>query len=108
MAFPVQKRVDLSFLGAEWQGAELVFSGLTFKETRELAGQDFSVDENDPTSANKSMTFVVKFLTDHFLSGKGYNGEGLVPIKKEDLEDLPVEAINKSVELVTGQVDPKS
>ena|ERR1700756_2109968 len=106
MAFPVQKRIDLSFLGAEWSGAELVFRALTFKETRDLAGLNF--DEEDPTAQEKSVEFVTKFLGDHFISGKAFNGDGLVPVTKDDLDELPVDVVNKAVEVLSGQTDPKS
>lgn len=105
MAFPVQKKIDLSFLGAEWTGAEINFRALTFKETRDLAGLNFDADNPD---ADKSIEFVTKFLGDHFISGKAYNGEGLVPLTKDDLEELPVDVINKAVEVLAGQTDPKS
>lgn len=104
MAFPVEKKVDLAFLGTQWAGAELTFSALTFKETRELAGQNL----DNPDKVAENMSFVTKFLGDHFLQGKAWNGTQLVDIKATELEDLPVEVVNKAVEALTGQVSPKS
>lgn len=106
MSFPVEKRVDLSFLGSKWQGAEIILSGLTFKETRELSGQNFDAD--DPESTANNMNFVTEFLGKHFIGGKAWNGSELVDLTSKDIEDLPVEVVNKAVEALTGQVDPKS
>lgn len=105
MAFPVEKRVDLSFLGAKWQGAELVFSGLSFKDTRELAHISDKVETNN---VEQNYTFTTELLANHFISGKAWNGTAIVEINKDDIGDLPVDAVNKSVEVLAGQADPKS
>jgi ribosomal protein L13E len=106
--FPVEKILSLAFLGKGWENAELVFSGLTFAQTRELAS---NVDISDTVSKDKNeknFDIVVKFLTDHFIRGKAWNGTTTVDITKDDIVDLPVEVINKAVLLLSGQPDPKS
>lgn len=104
MAFVVKKTLKLDFLGDGWQDAYLEFSGLTFKESRGFSEKKF--DENNPESA-ENLEFVITLLKTHFLGGKGWNGSELVDITTDDLEDLPVDAISKSVEaLVGGTADP--
>jgi hypothetical protein len=104
--FPIEKRLDLGFLGQGWQGAELVLSGLTFAETKEIA--NVGVDPDAPDANEKSTAFVSDFLGKHFLRGKAFNGTNLVDLTKEDLEELPIEVVNKAVELLSGNPDPKS
>ena len=105
--YPVEKILKLDFLGDGWNtGAELVFSGLTFAQTKELAA---SVDDSDDSSkTEKNFDLVVKFTKDHFIRGKAWNGTTLVDITKDDLVDLPVEVMNSAVKLLSGQTDPKS
>ena len=104
--FPVEKTLKLDFLGAGWNtGAQLVFSGLTFAQTKELAA---SVDLDDANANEKNFELVVKFLTDHFIRGNAWNGTTLVNITSEELVDLPVEVINAAVKLLSGATDPKS
>lgn len=104
--FPVEKKLDLSFLGGNWTGAELVLSGLTFAQTKDLT--DVNTDATGSEAAKANAEFVVKFLGDHFLRGKAWNGSTLVELTKDDLGDLPVEVVNKAVELLAGTPDPKS
>lgn len=103
--FPVEKRLDLGFLGGNWTGAELVLSGLTFAQTKDLTNVGVKDNQNE---AEANAEFVIKFLGDHFLRGKAWNGSALVDLTAEDIGDLPVEVCNKAVELLAGTPDPKS
>jgi hypothetical protein len=105
MAFVVKKKLSLDFLGDGWKDAYLEFSGLTFKESRGFTSQKF--DEKNPDS-DENLNFVINLLKEHFLTGKGYDGTDLIDIAKDDIEDLPPEAISKAVEALVGGPDPKS
>lgn len=99
MPFPVKKTLKLDFLGEGWEGAYINFSGLTFKETRGFAAQKLNEqDAEDP----ENVEFVLSLLKDHFLDGKGFNGTDLSDLTADDIEDLPVDVIGKSVELLAG------
>lgn len=101
--FQVEKVLNLSFLGANWGTAELVFSGLTFAQAKELSKVDFDNSDNEESTA-----FVESFLKEHFIRGKAWNGTQLVDITPDDLSELPVEVVNKAAELLVGTPNPKS
>lgn len=99
MGFLVKKKFDLAFLGDGWSGAYIIFSALTFKESRGFANQQFD-EENPQNEAN--LNFVIELLQAHFIEGKAYNGNDLVDLSKDDLEELPVDVITQAVELLVG------
>lgn len=104
--FPVQKVLNLGFLGKGWDtGAEIAFSGLTFGQTQELASVNL---DDSPEKAAETTKFILGFLEEHFLQGKAWNGTALVDLTEDDLKELPVEVINKAVELLAGAPNPKS
>jgi len=106
MAFTVEKKLNLTYLGGGWaNGTYLTFTGMTFTETREFA--KLNVGEGDPAS-DKNLDLVLSLLRKHFIAGKGYNGKEVVDITVEDLPELPVDVITKSIELLAGANDPKS
>lgn len=102
MPFVVKKTLKLDFLGEEWAGAELIFNAMSFRETRGLA--DVSVESDNPNSKNNKANFdaVAKILQEKFVSGTAWNGTAIVPIEGDEILDLPVEAINKSISTLVG------
>ena len=106
MAFPVEKKLDLAYLGDSWAGAYLSFSVLSFRETRKFG--ELKVNTENPTSEDndKNADFVITTLGDHFISGKAFNGEALIDVRKEDIPDLPMDVINKAIATLAGTPSP--
>lgn len=102
MAFVVKKHLKLDFLGEGWEQAYLDFSGLTFKEVREFS--KVQVDTDNPDN-EKNLDLTVTLLENHFLRGTAFDGQKQVDVKKEDLGDLPVDALTKAVQLLVGSTD---
>jgi hypothetical protein len=47
-------------------------------------------------------------LTKKFVNGKAWDGSAMVDLKPNDVLDLPMEAISKCIEAITGNLNPKS
>jgi hypothetical protein len=105
MAFTVEKKLELAYLGNGWNGCFLRFNGMTFAETREFA--KLNIAEGDPAN-EESLLAIMNLLKSHLVEGKGWNGSEVVPITADDLQDLPTDVITKSIELLAGTTDPKS
>ncbi len=105
--FAIKKRVELAFLGDEWKDAYIVLTPLAvreFKEIQKAAPQD----DTDNAANIEAMDTMMLLIKEHFLSGKGWDGEALVAIEPEDLDDLPVEIISACISSLAGTTDPKS
>lgn len=108
--FVVYKTLKLDFLGEGWQECYIKFNAVpydVFANIREKYNLDFSTQAttaeeaqaelaNDPEKAEKANAFVIKFLTDYFVEGKGYDGTEVIDIKKSDIKDLPMSVVNKA------------
>ena len=101
MAFPVTKELKLDYLGSEWAGAYIKFSALTFNDMREFAKLGAKLDKDNPES-EKNLDLTVEMLDAHFQSGKAWNGTELVDLQKNDLVELPVDALTKGIQLLAG------
>lgn len=101
MAFPVRKELKLDFLGAEWAGAYIAYRALTFKETRGFSNLEL---DNENANSEQNMEAVLELLQGHFIEGKAYDGNQLVDLTVDDLENLPVDVIGKSVEALAGGI----
>lgn len=109
MTFQVKKKLDLSYLGDGWtQGTYLNFSSLTFAETREFANLNVDTENTDNTANQQSLDMVLGIVTKHFIDGMGWDGQKLAEISASDIQDLPVEVVTKSIQLLVGTTDPKS
>ena len=97
MEFDTLKTLDLSFLG--WNDCELIFRSVTVKQSRVL----------QKTAQEDLLDVGMKLLADNFVNGKGMVKGERLDVKKENLEDLPLEVINKCVELLveSTEVDKK-
>ena len=106
MAFPVEKKLDLSSFGEGWSGAFILYNALSFRETRALA--NFKLDSTD-TSAKENLDAldkVMDILSTHFVSGKAWDGTALVDLKASDLAELPIQVTNDSISLLSGAPSP--
>lgn len=102
MAFIIKKTINLGFLGTEWSGCNLIFSGMTFKESLGFSKMQF--DEKDAQNS-ESLEFIMNLVKTHFVEGTGFDGTAVVNLNAEDLENLPIEVISKSVEALVGGSD---
>jgi len=99
MPIVIKKRIDLSFLGTDYNDSYLVFSSISIREYEELLPQLESI-ANDNL---KSLQYIKTVLNEHFLEGK-FQG---VDVKKEDLEEFDLETLMTCFQRFTGQADPK-
>lgn len=96
MKVKLTKRLDLSDLGKEWKDCYLEFRSPSYAEIRPIIGID---PETNQQEATEKVFSIIKKL---FVKGKVLTDDGIEEIKADDLENLPVELINKSVELLVG------
>lgn len=97
--FNVSKRVSLAFLGEQHKEDYLSFSQFSYRDAKELV----ALSEESKEDTDKAM----EKLIDKFIEGRftdEVSGEQL-PVDKEDLQDLPVSAINHSVKQLVGVVE---
>lgn len=107
MAFVVEKELKLNFLGDNWKEASITYNSLSYREMQDMA--TLQVNDTPGSDENtKSFDKLATLIQDKFLKGTAWNGEALVELTKDDLLDLPAEVINKSIELLSGAVDPNS
>lgn len=101
MKVKLQKRVDLSEYGKEWEGCYLDFLSPSFKDIRPLL--EVANEKNQEVATDK----VFAVLKDLFVGGKVVADDGVKDITKDDLESLPIELVNKSVTVLAGNPSPK-
>ena len=98
--FAIKKKLELEQYG---KGSYLVFSLLTFKEIKELAGLNISADTTDPDEIGKALDKVTNVLQSKFIEGKLPDIKGeLIEVKKEDLGDLPIEILGDAMGFLSG------
>lgn len=103
--FVVKKKIDLSHLGDGWEGGFVTLSPFTFRDNEAIirlrtlvTSESISQEESQ-----KASTEIVALLQEKFIEGMGFDGEKLVPITKENLEDLPMEIIVMILQTLQGQ-----
>lgn len=106
--FVVKKKIELAFLGEGWEEAFVTFSPFTFADNESLLKLRSQVNVENPEAtpqdgAEKASKDMITLLQDKFVEGKGYDGEGLVAITKDNLADLPMEIINKALDVLQGK-----
>lgn len=97
--FVIVKHVKLDFLGEGWGEAFADFTPFTGKEMISLAKLDTEVE-----AQQKSLDRMIDLLQKHFIKGEGYNGKGLEPITKADLDELALAIFVKVIEVMRGEV----
>lgn len=104
--FKVRKEIKLSFMGTGWEEAYVAFSPFTFGDNGKVLGlyqlaqkqKEMKVSE-----AKQASDEIISILKDKFIDGKGYDGEKLVDVTAENLQDLPMELIVHILQTLQGQ-----
>jgi hypothetical protein len=109
MALALLHTYSLKDLAEGWtDDCKIVYKAITYAELKEL--QAIKPKEGDEAAA---VDAIVKFVQDHFVSGKGMtlnaNGDQEISdLTKDDVAELPVTTISKLFAEMTGQdSDPK-
>lgn len=100
MALVIRVSVDLSTIGAQYEGVSFTF--------KSIAAQDVGVlmDELDKLSDNFSehVKYMLKVCEDQFIDGK----QGKEELTKEDVKSLDTDGLIYCFKILTGQnIDPK-
>jgi hypothetical protein len=105
--YQVKKRLELKFLGEGWEEAYIIYNAPSYGEIKEFIKKS-KVEvgkENTPEVIQENQAAVldegIDLLEELFIEGKAFTGNNLEVMKKEDIEDLPVEVINQSFTLLT-------
>lgn len=99
MKFDIQKRVDLSYLGDEWKECYLEFAMPSYHDIKEFAEKG----KDNAEIVEKGL----ERLTELFKGGFAISDGKKVEVKRENINDLPMEVVTKSLQAISGQVDPK-
>lgn len=102
--FDIFRKLSLDFLGEGWQDCYITFRPAIIKEIKKLAKLG---DATDPEKTDEVVNAGVEFLKKKFVDGKAIKGGKTVDIKKEDFDELPIEVLNASFELLAGTPSQK-
>lgn len=80
--FKAYLKVELDFLGEEWDGCYIKVVSPSVGELKKL-----QKEEEAPADS------LVTFVKDRFVEGKGFDGENIVDMERDDVDDLPAAAI---------------
>jgi len=97
--FIAVKTINLDFLGSEWKDCYIKINSLTLGELASLAS--FTKDET------KAGAFMVQLIKDKFVDGRGWDGKKVIAIKKEDIDDLPIDIFGGLYEQLMGNLPKK-
>lgn len=85
------------------------FTPVNFKDADKLADTGGKKANELTTKEREQLARdTINILKDHFVDGKGVTDEGIVDMTADDIELMPVEIIPKIVQLLKGDIDPKS
>lgn len=109
--FKLTKQFSLSFLGDEWKNSYIVFNALTTSDMKKYFPKFTGISEDNPEDVTMALDAMIEMLQNRFIEGSGVGKDGKqVDIKKEDLEELPVEVLNEAVSFLslnTQTISPK-
>lgn len=105
MKIVIRKRVDLEFLGKEYEKGYLIFNSISIDKYQKLSGQLKDLEDKPGEAAS----FLLDTLKDQYLEGKFPNDKGeLEDVQPEDLKDFDLETVIKVFNRFTGQeLSPK-
>lgn len=104
--FEVSKKVNLDMLGEHWKDCYITVTPLAvneFEDIINLQPKDDNAKENI-----KAMKQMIKVVETHFVDGKGWDGQGVIPIEVDDIQQLPIEILSVAIKALSGKTDPKS
>ena len=97
MKFDITKKVDLSYLGEDWKDCYLEFDLPSYGDLKDLSnGTDQEKVENG-----------LQTIVGLYRGGFAISGGVKVEVKKDDLNDIPVEVLTKCFKAISGELDPK-
>lgn len=100
----IKKRINLDFLGKEYEGGFVEFKSLSIKDVQGKLDDITNVGDDN----KKAVDMMLNLLNECFIGGKFVSGETTEDIVKEDLEDFDVASIIKFFQILSGQDgDPK-
>ena len=102
--FDIKKRLGLSFLGEGWEDCYLDFRPALVRELAELSALKPAEDADVVDTINKG----IKFLEGKFISGKAVKDGKVISIKKDSINDFPMDVLNKCFELFGGETEKKN
>jgi len=107
MKFQVRKKIELNFLGEGWEETYITLNAPSYSEIKEFSKKSKVKEGEQP---NESVVDEgIDLLKSLFIDGKAFDGKTLVDFTKEDITDLPIEAINKIfIALTEGVKSPNS
>ena len=107
MHFEVKKKIGLEFLGEGWEESHITLNAPSYGEIKEFSKKSKVKEGEQPDE--KVVDEGIELLQGLFISGKAFDGKALVDFTKEDITDLPIEAINKIfIALTEGVKSPNS
>lgn len=100
----IKKRINLDFLGKDYEGGFVEFKSLTVRDIQDKLDKINSVADDN----KKSTELMVNLLKECFLNGKFVNEGNTEDINREDLDDFDIRSTIKFFGVLTGQDgDPK-
>lgn len=105
--FAIKKKIDLGFLGSEWEQCYITLVPLAVKEFEKIQ-RIAPKDENDAEAGIEAMNAMLDIVREHFVEGKSFDGTSIVSIDRDDISDLPMEILTLCINSLAGKADPKS
>ena len=104
--FKVVKKLSLDFLGEGWKDTYINFNALTIGDIKDKFPALTEVDIDNSKSIIKGMETVLGVMKEKFIDGKVPDEKGaLVPLKVEELKDLPIEVMKRSLDFLSQGVN---
>lgn len=106
MALVIKKIVDLSSLGDEYKGIELIFRSIPAKDLGGINKKQEALpkDKDGENKLDDILPFFIETLQSYFVSGKQDDNQ----LTKEDIGELDSESLIYCFQILTGQApDPK-
>ena len=96
--FVLKKRLDLSKYSEDWKGCYLDLRELNISDVEERMKKIQDLEEGSVEQIN----IMKELIADCFLGGKGFDGEKIVEIKKEDVSQLPISIYKEAFGFLAG------
>jgi len=103
--FKLIKKIDLDSFGDNWKECYLSFYAPTYKEIKKFALIQTEEKDNEK-AVNLGIETIQETIKSLFIEGFANGDNGKFAVKKEDLNDLPVEMTNYIVDKLIGKPSP--